>query len=185
MGDGRREQFEAIFAAHFDAVLRFLLARAEPEIAKDAAAETFLETWRNLDRLLPQPRGWLLVVARHKIADHYRKIGRWDEFVGRLGNQPLPTTPDHADAIADLDRVRRAFARLRPDDRELLRLIAWDDLTHAEAAEVLDCSRALFAVRLHRARRRLRGELDDREPTADPAIHTTVAGPLLAAKEIR
>jgi len=47
--------------------------------------------------------------------------------------------------------VRAAFAALRPADQELLRLLAWDGLTRAEAAQVLDCNPASFAVRLHRA----------------------------------
>lgn len=52
-----------------------------------------------------------------------------------------------------------ALARLRPDDQELLRLIAWDDLTHAEAAAVLGISANAVAIRLHRARRRFAEQL--------------------------
>lgn len=48
---------------------------------------------------------------------------------------------------------------MRHTDREVLALIAWDDLSPDEAAEVLGCSRAAFAVKLHRARSRLRVQL--------------------------
>jgi len=37
----------------------------------------------------------------------------------------------------------------------VLRLVTWDGLSSAEAAEVLGVTRVAFAVRLHRARRRL------------------------------
>nr|WP_307871954.1 sigma-70 region 4 domain-containing protein [Micromonospora sp. U21] len=46
-----------------------------------------------------------------------------------------------------------ALARLTEDDRELLTLMAWQNLSSREAAWVIGCSTATFFVRLHRARR--------------------------------
>ncbi len=83
MSDGPRERFEAIFAEHFDSVLRFALARAQPEVAKDAVAETFTAAWRSLDDVPPAPRAWLLAVARRKLADHYRAAGRREALQAR------------------------------------------------------------------------------------------------------
>jgi predicted DNA-binding protein (UPF0251 family) len=52
---------------------------------------------------------------------------------------------------------------LRPSDQELLCLVAWDGLDHAEAALVLGCSTKTFAVRLHRARRRFEAAISNGE----------------------
>ena len=52
-----------------------------------------------------------------------------------------------------------ALARMHPNDRELLRLVAWDDLSHAEAAAVLGISVNAVAIRLHRARQRFAEQL--------------------------
>jgi RNA polymerase sigma-70 factor (ECF subfamily) len=41
-------------------------------------------------------------------------------------------------------------------------LVAWEDLSPADAARVIGCSERAFAMRLHRARRRLGAELDKR-----------------------
>ena len=49
--------------------------------------------------------------------------------------------------------------RLTADDQELLRLLAWEQLTQAEAATVLGTSPNAIAIRLNRARRRFSGEL--------------------------
>ena len=57
--------------------------------------------------------------------------------------------------------------RLSDDDRETLALIAWDGLQPREAALVTGCSAATFAVRAHRARRRLAALLEDSEPALD------------------
>ena len=68
-----------------------------------------------------------------------------------------------------------ALGRLPANDREAITLIAWDGLRPAEAATVLGQSPAAFRVRLHRAKRRLRRELD-RAGQADPRPqHPSVA----------
>jgi RNA polymerase sigma-70 factor (ECF subfamily) len=59
------------------------------------------------------------------------------------------------DEIAGEPELLGALARLSDRDREILLLVAWEDLDPASAASALGCSRATFAVRLHRARRRL------------------------------
>jgi RNA polymerase sigma-70 factor (ECF subfamily) len=56
---------------------------------------------------------------------------------------------------AESQRIVDALARLGVRDREVLLLVTWDGLDRARAAAVLGCSEKTFAVRLHRARRRL------------------------------
>jgi RNA polymerase sigma-70 factor (ECF subfamily) len=177
-----RELFEVVFEEHFDVVLRFASARAEAEAAKDVASETFLAAWRAFDDLPSQPRGWLLAVCRRKLADHYRAAGRQGNLAEVLATSPMLNQPDHGDAVVERDLVGAAFARLRPADQELLRLLAWDGLTHLEAAEVLGCRPAAFSVRLHRARRRLREALAAGEPSPEAPPIADIA-PLAAAGE--
>jgi len=68
----------------------------------------------------------------------------------------------------DRDEVLAAFAALRERDREALRLVAWDGLDAAEAAEILGVTRLAVAVRLHRARRRLENALEPEPLPAAP-----------------
>ncbi len=56
-----------------------------------------------------------------------------------------------------------ALAGLRPDDREVLRLAAWEGLDPRAMGLVLGCSPNAAAIRLHRARRRLQEAMDDTE----------------------
>ena len=65
----------------------------------------------------------------------------------------METGPVHA-------AIRIAMADLRPADREVLQLVLWDDLSHAEAAALLGCSVNAFELRVRRAKRRLRDALD-------------------------
>ena len=75
------------------------------------------------------------------------------------------------------DRLAAAIARLRPAEREALTLVLWDELSHAEAAEVLGCSVNAVAIRVHRAKARLRDALT----STDQAGHA--ASPVPAAAE--
>ena len=55
------------------------------------------------------------------------------------------------------------MGELGDDDRELLLLVSWEELSPAEAAKVLGISSLAARSRLHRARRRLRALLEQRE----------------------
>jgi RNA polymerase sigma factor (sigma-70 family) len=157
-----RERFERLYRENFRAVLRFALARIDPERAKDVAAETFLVAWRRLDDVPAEPRPWLFGVARRVIAGQFRTQSRREALALRLrsthGAEVGPA--DLSGPLADRDQVLTAFAALGDRDREVLRLVTWDGLKSAEAAEVLGITRLAFAVRLHRARRRLARALE-------------------------
>jgi len=62
---------------------------------------------------------------------------------------------ERAPALAENREILDALARLDERDQEVLMLVTWDGLDRARAAAVLGCSEKTFAVRLHRARRRL------------------------------
>jgi RNA polymerase sigma-70 factor (ECF subfamily) len=66
--------------------------------------------------------------------------------------------------------VLAALASLSAMDRDAVTLLAWDGLSAEEAATVLDCSRATFYVRLHRARRRLAGLLAETSSSQDQEV---------------
>lgn len=163
-----RERFERLYRENFHAVLRFAAARIDPERAKDVAAETFLVAWRRLDDVPAEPRPWLLGVARKVISGQFRAESRRDALLVRIRAEPDEQSADLAGAIADREHVLAAFAGLRARDREALRLVTWDGLTNAEAAEVLSVSRLAFAVRLHRARRRLEQALEPEPRSSAP-----------------
>jgi len=162
------ERFERIYREHFRAVLRFAAARIDPERAKDVAAETFLVAWRRLDDVPAEPRAWLLGVARKAIAGQFRSETRRDALAVRLRGAEGAESTDPPELLADRDEVLAAFAALRERDREVLRLVAWDGLDAAEAADVLGVTRLAFTVRLHRARRRLERALEPEPSSSAP-----------------
>lgn len=160
MAEDDRERFELLYRQNFRPVLRYALARLDSERARDVTAETFLVAWRRIGEVPADPAAWLYGVARKVIAGQLRSDARSEALRDRLvlaragGGQDDP-----ADQVASRDSALAAAARLGELDREVLKLIAWDGLSAQVAAQVLGMSRLNFAVRLHRARRRLAAEL--------------------------
>ncbi|HEV2377146.1 MAG TPA: sigma-70 family RNA polymerase sigma factor [Streptosporangiaceae bacterium] len=170
MTDDAAERFELLYRQHFRAVLHYALARLEPENARDAAAETFLIAWRRLSDVPDDPRSWLFGVARKVVAGQCRSGSRREALRTRLAGAGAgrPGSGEVGERVAERALVMTAFAQLSENDREALRLIAWDGLTSKAAADVLGVTRFAFGVRLHRARRRLSAALAAAEP-ADEA----------------
>jgi len=173
--DRAAARFRAAYEAHAADVLAYAARRvAQPVDAHDVLADTMLVAWRRRAELPPDDeiRPWLFGVARRVLANQLRSSRRRVALDGRL-EAALRTgeaTIDRADCD-EFDAVRVAMSRLVEDDRELLRLVAWEGLTSAEIAVVLGCRPAAVRKRLERARRRL----TDAVEAADES-HTQRAG---------
>ncbi|TWD80100.1 RNA polymerase ECF family sigma subunit [Kribbella amoyensis] len=153
--DPRRERFEELFAAHREAVLGYLRRRTgNGHDAADLLADTFLVVWRRLDDVPAgdQTRPWLYGVARRALANHRRGEGRRTALADRLRSELTETTPP--EPAPDTSTAGRAFRALPDADRELLSLVAWEELDSAQIATALGCSRNAVRIRLHRARKR-------------------------------
>jgi RNA polymerase sigma factor (sigma-70 family) len=156
------ERFQNIYARHVDAVTAYIRRRTQPDAVEDLVAETFLVCWRKLDRVPDQPLPWLYAVARKTLANQRRAAAR--HGIATRDSQ----TSDLSELVGD-PVLARAFALLGEPDREVLRLVAWEQLSLAEAASALGCSYVACRVRFHRARRRLRAHLETLENASTAA----------------
>jgi len=153
------ERFEQLYRDHVRAIAAYLRARTDQESAIDALARTFEIAWRRLSDIPENPRGWLFGVARRVLADQRRSAGRHETLVARISETIASDTQDHAGRFDARDAVLAALMELPAQQREALLLVAWDGLSQREAAIVLGCSTSALAVRVHRARKRLRAAL--------------------------
>jgi len=152
-------RFKVVFAAHYPAVYGYAARRVGRDEAGDAAAETFTVAWRKVSSIPDEPETlpWLYGVARRVVANQQRSRRRRERLGAKAAAQPPRAAPP-ADAGAG---VLDALEALRPEDREILRLAAWEGLGPREIGTVLGCTPNAAAIRLHRARRRLQSAVDD------------------------
>lgn len=168
------QRFGALYEECYPRVLAYCARRRDADLARDVAADVFLVAWRRFDDVPVDPLPWLITIAQNCLRDHARSGRRRERLQARMTTtRGEAISPDPADAVTEHALVHDALAQLGQDDQEILRLVAWEDLSTAQLAAVLRCSTAAARVRLHRARKRFRRALaahDDQNPiTATPA----------------
>lgn len=154
------ERFREVFA-HLGAVTAYARRRGSRD-ADGIAAETMSIAWRRLaDVPRDDPLPWLYATARNLLHAEWRAARR---SAGMEASEPSVPAPE----LRGLDpQLERALRSLGSADREALLLVAWEDLSPAQAARAVGVQPTAFRVRLLRARRRLRAALDeDRRPAA-------------------
>jgi RNA polymerase sigma-70 factor (ECF subfamily) len=125
---------DALFREHGADVLAYALRRTDAGSAEDVVAEVFLTAWRRADRVPDrEPVLWLYAVARRVLANQRRATRRREALVDVLGTL---TRRHSAAPEPGGSPLTAALGRLRPDDREVLMLIAWEGLDAKQAATV-------------------------------------------------
>jgi RNA polymerase sigma-70 factor (ECF subfamily) len=161
---GEPQAFELLVVRHSGA-LHSYLARRAPSAADDLLGEVWLQAFTgrgtyDVDR--GTSRTWFFGVARNVLAAHWRR----HQHDGRAltgdeaSSDPWSEVDQRLDAAAVAPLIRHTLAGLPDVERELLLLVAWEQLTPTEAAAVVGIPAGTARSRLHRARTRLRAALD-------------------------
>ena len=158
-----QEWLDAIFDLHSTAVRAYAIRRVSPHAADDVVSETFATAWRRR-RHVPEPAlPWLLRTARHVVLHERRSVARRlnvrDAVAGSLTDTAAPSAEDASRVLAE-----SVLAQLSETDAEILRLAAWEGLTPAEIAVVLDLGDSAARNRLMRARQRAQRLLAEPAP---------------------
>jgi RNA polymerase sigma-70 factor (ECF subfamily) len=164
------ELFEVFYREQVEDLQRFVARRVgNRERAADLTAEIFLAAIDSAHRYRPRsgtPKAWLYGIARALVANDRRRRGRELAREERFGGSALLDEEDAArmdariDATAQSRRLYEAMDRLPDAERAVLELVALDELAVAEAAAAVGVRSGTARVRLHRARRKLRAELE-------------------------
>jgi RNA polymerase sigma-70 factor (ECF subfamily) len=158
--DGDTEAFVEVISRHESALGAYLARRVGREAAEDVLGEVWVaafESRRTYDRSFADARPWLYGVALNKLRRYWRSRPVEDLVPDATGMangwDPWPAVDTRVDTQAVL---RAALAQLRSEEREVLTLVAWEDLTVADAARVLGMPAGTARRLLHQARMALR-----------------------------
>jgi RNA polymerase sigma-70 factor (ECF subfamily) len=166
-------EFEDAFRENFVPVYRFIARRVGIDLAEDLAAETFAIAYRR--RASYQPalgslRSWLYGIATNLLRTHWRTEQQFLDLDARLapsrqepqgGGQFSDAADERVAAAALAPRIAGALAALNWDQREVLLLHAWAELSHEEIAAALRIAPGTARSRLSRARAVLRAQLGE------------------------
>lgn len=162
------ELIGVLYERHAPAVFRFLSRRAGPAAAEDLLSEVFVAALQARGRVVAHDSGsalpWLYGIAGNVLRHHLRST-RAGGAVARDAGMDWDAVEARLDAQARRGELRAALSALSPAERDLLLLVAWEELSPAEAARVVGISQVAARSRLHRARMRAARAL---QPAAGP-----------------
>lgn len=161
-GDGAA--WEQLYRHAYPRLRAYAISHTGAQVAEDLVNETMARAVAGIQRFKWEPSGfdaWLFGILRRVCFEHHRRQGRRrrDAWFGPDGDGSVPG--EELDIADDHAAVRRAFAMLRPADREVLELRLVSGLSAEETASVL--GKRSGAVRTAQSRalanlRRLMGE---------------------------
>jgi RNA polymerase sigma factor (sigma-70 family) len=158
--DGDEDAFVEVVRRHETAVGAYLARRAGRELAEDLLGEVWVAALRSrktYDRSFPDAGPWLFGVAHNTLRRHWRARPAEEPFADMTGMASGWDPWSAVDRRLDVESVlRHALALLGPQQREILTLVAWEDLTVADAGRVLGMPPGSARRCLHEARRALR-----------------------------
>ena len=157
--------FTTLYHNNHRVLLAYARRRVDTQTADEVVADTFLVAWRRREAI-PEghERPWLFGVARNTIRTAQRSAYRRDALTGKLRRSfELPPVCD-TEGCSGSEVLLPALRSLRESDREILMLVAWEELSNTEIAQVMDLSPNAVAIRIHRARKRLADKMS-RIPT--------------------
>lgn len=151
--------------ARWERPLRSFLYRSTRNEADalDLAQETFVRIYRHRARYRPGAKfsTWMFQIALNLARDHARRLHR--RPTDPLEDESQLVSPDNPRAGITAEEtalaVRAAVASLPEDLREAVLLAEFEELSHAEIAEIVDATPKAIETRLYRAREKLRAQL--------------------------
>jgi RNA polymerase sigma factor (sigma-70 family) len=161
-GPDASNTFERLYQAQYGSIYAYVRRRMASSLdVPDVVSEVFTVAWRRIDELpsSPQDRLWLFGVAHRCLLAHERQRWGHARLLSMLESQSNLIELVQAGSDALHFRVQSALESLRFKDREVLILVYWDGLTHADAAIVLGCSVNAVALRVKKAKARLQSKL--------------------------
>lgn len=155
-------EFGATYREHVTPIWRYVRARLPSDSdAEDVTSEVFAQAMRSWSRFDPargSVGGWLVGIARHAVADWWRRAGREHPYADV--DPGLQTSDDDPEGAvlrkAGADEVRRHLGRLTPREREAVALRFGTELSSDEIGAVLGISATAARMLVYRAVAKLR-----------------------------
>ena len=168
---GSADAYSTFFRRHVDPITRYAVRRcSNPEDVADLVAECFLVALQAAHRYVPETDTalpWLFGISRRLLAKQRRKYAGNRRLEVKASNAfPVFSAAEDNEIASAIDAARqapaleRALDSLTVAEREVLELVAYDGLTPSEAAAALDITPNAARLRLSRARRAVRSQID-------------------------
>ncbi len=150
--------YEALIRPHESLLRGFLVRRVGSTGAEDVLQETRLAAWTDLKKFGCKVsfKSWLLGIALHKSADYFRSQARRQNDFPLEGADHL-SAPGSVEAEVERSEIAKSLLACLPEEqRELIELYYYGELTLAEAAAALERNLNTVKAQFYRAHRQMK-----------------------------
>jgi RNA polymerase sigma-70 factor (ECF subfamily) len=167
-GDSRA--FEKLYLRHKGSLYRYMLRSCD---SKDIAEELFQDVWASVIKARARYKSsalfttWLYRIASNRLTDHYRKSGKWDQYIESAGEEASDENscavaapyeqPEHQTAInQQIQRLLFCLEQLPALQRQVFLLREEAGLKLEEIANAIEANKEAVKSRMRYAINKLR-----------------------------
>ncbi len=162
--------FLTVFDAHATDIHAYLTRRVGSDSADDLLADVWIAAYKSRYRYegeWSEARPWLYGIARYTVFSYWRKCGAPNTGSIEISADPWPAVEECLNAKELGPLLYKAVHELPGNEREVLLLTAWEELSPTEIALVLDVPAGTVRSRLHRAREFVKCQLEAPSPETE------------------
>jgi RNA polymerase sigma-70 factor (ECF subfamily) len=161
-----RDSFELVYSKYLTPIYRYFVIRtSDKNLSQDLAHSVFIKAWKNsqkiedLEKILP----WLFTIARNTLIDHWRKKKEVlvDDVSSMEAAGDMQNIEEEHDYSEQLKKAKKALLKLSDDQRELVTLKFFEELTNEEICVITGKSSVAVRALQHRALKSLKKILED------------------------
>lgn len=160
---GDSSAFEELYAEYVSAIYKFVYYRiSHKQTAEDVTSDVFMKALgriQQFDESKGTFQSWLYAIARNTLVDHYRTKKETVDIEQAYEVGENHDLDGHVDRARELEKVRAYLDTLPEDQREIVLLRVWDDLSYQQIAEIVGKSEAACKMMFSRSIGKLRKEL--------------------------
>lgn len=157
---GDKDAFGQIYKIYYRKIYRYSRINLNSqETAEDLAQETFLKAWRSISTFSAYSGGslqaFLFRIARNLMIDLSREKKEFplDTALEIESKDDFEEDPDRK---TNIETVQKALTKLEDEDKQLVILRFFEEMPHADIAQIIDSNEGAVRVKLHRILKKLK-----------------------------
>jgi RNA polymerase sigma-70 factor (ECF subfamily) len=158
---GSSESFGRLYEIYIKKIYDFIYYKTlKKEVAEDITSIVFTKAWNKIEQFKEGSfSAWLYMIARNAVTDYYRREKGHDDI------EDCWDLADKTDFLANIDNdlsvelIRETMKSLKEQEREILIMRFWLDLSFSEIAERLNKKEGAVKMALGRALKDLKNKV--------------------------
>ena len=161
--EGELDEFGFLYDKYVRKIYDFIYYKTNhKETAEDLTSQTFFKALNSLNSFKIEQNhfsAWLYKIARNVVIDHYRTRKNHENLDDFQNISSSEKTEENLDNARQLEKIQRYLKNFNEEQRDIIILRVWQEMSYKEIAETLQKSEASCKMQFSRAIKKLREEM--------------------------